>query len=101
MCGTDYNKNIFKVGPEKAYRLIKEFGSIDKIEGYDISVLNHIRVREIFKDYQRLNTEIKYCEPPNFEKLNVFLFKNNIRMNVERIRKDFSLKEIIIVDDDS
>lgn len=31
MCGTDYNKNIFKVGPEKAYSLILKYGSIGKV----------------------------------------------------------------------
>ena len=32
MCGTDYNKNIPKIGPQKSFDLIKKLGSIDNID---------------------------------------------------------------------
>lgn len=45
MCGTDYNKNIFRVGPEKSYKYIKEYVSIEEIDvntKLDITILNHV-----------------------------------------------------------
>ena len=52
MCGTDYNKNIFRVGPETSYKLIQQHGSIEGIENntkHDTSILKHQRVRELFR----------------------------------------------------
>ena len=51
LCGTDYNQNMYRVGYETAYKLIRQFGSIDAIESgtqHNTSILNHERVREIF-----------------------------------------------------
>lgn len=48
MCGTDYNPNIKNIGPVRSLNLIKKFGSIDKIEGVDVSCLNHKEVRKLF-----------------------------------------------------
>ena len=100
MCGTDYNKNIFKVGPAKSYSLIKKYGSIEGVaeSGIDISILNHIRVRELFRDYKRVNCKISYCGIPNFEALTQFIFKKNIKIDIERLRKVF-VKEIEIIED--
>ena len=94
MCGTDYNKNIYKVGPEKAYKLIKQYITIDSIP-LDVSILNHIRVRELFIDYKKCNEEIKYCTKPLFNDLDKFAFENNIRINIDKLKKDFSPLEII------
>lgn len=50
MCGTDYNPNIHNIGTQRAYKLIQQHGTIENVgeAGLDISVLNHIRIREIF-----------------------------------------------------
>jgi flap endonuclease-1 len=49
MCGCDYNTNIFRVGPVTAYKLIKEYGSIDNLpERYSVACLKHQRCRELF-----------------------------------------------------
>lgn len=49
MSGTDYNDNIPQIGNEKAYKMIQKYGSLDVIsDHYDVSVLNHSRIREIF-----------------------------------------------------
>lgn len=47
MCGTDYNSNIAKIGPEKAYNLIMIYKSIDKLP-LDVAVLKHKIVRLLF-----------------------------------------------------
>jgi len=101
MCGTDYNKNIFKIGPAKAYNLIKKYGSIEGVRdsGIDISVLNHVRVRELFKDYKRIVPKISYCGIPNFPVLSEFIFKKNIKIDIERLRKAF-VKEIQILEEE-
>jgi 5'-3' exonuclease len=99
MCGTDYNKNIFKVGPEKSFKLIKEFGSIDNISGLDTAILNHVRVRQLFKDYERCNVEVNYCNQPDLQKLYEFISRKNIRINLQKIKDVFSTIEFEILDD--
>lgn len=50
MCGTDFNKNIPKVGSRTALKAIMKYGSIDNFGTVkDISILNHQKVKEIFK----------------------------------------------------
>jgi len=90
MCGTDYNKNIFKVGPVKAYDLIKEHKTIDSIEGYDISILNHKRVRSLFTEFEKVELKVGYCDIPDFEKLDIFLAENNARtVNIKSLKQSF------------
>ena len=51
MCGTDFNKNCPNIGTQRAFNYIREFGSIEnfgKQTGIDISILNYVRIREIF-----------------------------------------------------
>lgn len=49
MCGCDYNTNIKGCGIIGSYNLIKEFGNIDNITKKDVTILNHLKCREIFK----------------------------------------------------
>jgi 5'-3' exonuclease len=52
MCGTDFNKNIPFISTKRAFDLIKEHESIERIaavQTLDVSILNHVRVREIFR----------------------------------------------------
>jgi len=100
MCGTDYNENIPNIGPVKAYQLIKEFSSLEKIKesGIDISILNHERVRELFTCYEKKKVKISYCGTPDFIKLEEFIFENNIRINVEDIKKSFT-HNIVVYED--
>lgn len=48
MMGCDYNTNIKNVGPKRSYSIINSVKSIDKIDGYDTSCLQHVRCREMF-----------------------------------------------------
>ena len=94
MCGTDYNKNIYKVGPEKAYGLIKEYGSIDNLpENIDRTILNHHRSRELITAVPD-NTELSFCKVPDFSKLDDFLFENNSKVNIDGLKKSFEQHEL-------
>lgn len=92
LCGSDYNKNIPKIGPKKSYDLIRKFKSIDNIKqnipDLDISPLNHVRIKEIFTKYAPLNIDhIPYCGKPNYLKLDELFQANNIRLGVAYVKK--------------
>jgi len=103
MCGTDYNKNIYKVGPEKSFKYIQKHRTIEEIaekEHIDVSSLNHIRGRELFKEYTRSDiVKIPYCIRPDFSVLTQFLFDNNIYIDLENIKKSF-INDIIVFEED-
>jgi 5'-3' exonuclease len=101
MCGTDYNKNIFRVGPKKSYVLIKEHGSLENIESnttLDTSILKYKRGRELFREYEQLQLNIPYCASPDFSKLKVFLVENGIDINVDELERSF-VHNIVIFED--
>ena len=103
MCGTDYNKNIFRVGPEKAYKYIQKYSSIDNITlntTLDTKILNHVRGRELFTKYEQRDIKIPYCGSPDFNKLQEFVFKHNIRVSVEGLKKAFLHQTTIIFEED-
>ena len=102
MCGCDYNENIFRVGPEKAYKYIQKYSSIEGIAAntkLDVSILNHVRGRELFRDYEKVAYKIKYCGTPDFQKLEEFIFKNNIRCSVEGMKKSFVHQTTIVFEE--
>jgi 5'-3' exonuclease len=101
MCGTDYNKNIKNIGPEKSFKLLKQFNSIEGIEksGMDVSILKFKRVRELFTDYEICNEEIRYCSPPEFLKLNEFLMSKNIRYNIDLLKKDLTFEPLFVFEE--
>uniref|UniRef100_A0A6C0JMD4 XPG N-terminal domain-containing protein n=1 Tax=viral metagenome TaxID=1070528 RepID=A0A6C0JMD4_9ZZZZ len=102
MCGCDYNKNIFRVGPEKAYKYIQKYSSIEGVAAntkLDVSILNHVRGRELFRDYEKVAYKIKYCGTPDFQKLEEFIFKNNIRCSVEGLKKSFVHQTTIVFEE--
>jgi 5'-3' exonuclease len=86
MCGTDYNKNIPRIGPEKSYKLIKQYRNIEAVQtegNIDVSILNHVRGRDIFVNYEKFQIDfIPYCGTPDFNKLREFVFRHNLRLDV-------------------
>jgi len=103
MCGTDYNKNIFRVGPSKAYQFISSYKSIEEIAKktrLDVSILNHTRGRELFRDYQKSKVKVPYCGVPDEDGLRLFMTKKNIRANVETLMHSFVRKDKIVVEND-
>lgn len=98
MCGTDYNKNIPKIGPMKSYALINEHKSIEEIENkteLDTSILKYVRSRELFsfcpKYFQK---KIKYCSLPDINNINEFLLSHNCKIDMSYIEKSL-FKQII------
>ena len=103
MCGTDYNKNIFRVGPEKSYKYIKQYSSIENIgknTKHDISVLKRERVRELFKEYSQKDVDIKYCGTPDFDELQKFINENRIKCDLEYIKEAFVKQTTIVIEED-
>lgn len=52
MCGTDYNRNIFRMGSEKSYKLITKHRKLETVESdttIDTTILNFRRVRSLFE----------------------------------------------------
>ena len=103
MCGTDYNKNIYRIGPSKAYDLIKKHEHIDGIKSntpHDTNILKFIRVREIFTDYKKDELKkIPYCGAPEEAILNPFLKKHNIDISLPYITKSFINNNVIIIEE--
>jgi 5'-3' exonuclease len=102
MCGTDYNPNIPRVGSKTAYKRIVQHGGIEQIAQdttLDTSVLKHIRVRELFTDFEdyKLDT-IPFCGTPDFEKLEMFVIGHEVQVNIDKLRMDFTHKEIVFED---
>ena len=102
MCGTDYNNNIPKIGPENAFKYISKYINIEEIEKnlkIDVTILNHIRVRELFTVFDKYEIiNIKYCSSPNFDDLIKFTQTNLLKIDIDKIKKDFTV-ELIFEDD--
>lgn len=104
MCGTDYNPNIPKIGSKTAYKYITKYETIENISsqaGIDMSVLNHVRVRQLFTEFVDFGiTNIPYCGKPNFELFEKFASKNNIHANLEKLSRDFVQNTIVFESSD-
>jgi 5'-3' exonuclease len=103
LCGTDYNKNIFRVGPETAYKFILDQYNIENIP-LDTSILNHVRVREIFKvkSNSQISEKVKWCRLPhsNFtDDLAMFIFTHSLKnIDVNYVFKVMSETEVEVED---
>lgn len=99
MCGTDYNTNIYRIGPDKAFKLIKKHKSLDEIEckcnSFSVTSLNYKRVREIFRHVKfRVNGTIPYCGIPDRGQLQMFCFENNIECDMRKTDDIFAEKSL-------
>jgi len=103
MCGTDYNKNIFRVGPKTAYKLMHTHKNIENIElntKLDTTILNHKRGRELFREYKQANTQIPYCGFPNFQELEKFLVIYNIKIPIDSLKSSFEQNIVIFEEEE-
>jgi hypothetical protein len=103
MCGTDYNKNIFRVGVETSYKFISKNFNIENVP-LDVSVLNHGRIREIFEVRQNLdlNDKVVWCRFPGptfVDNLAMFVFTHNIKnIDVNQVFASMNDTEIDVVE---
>jgi len=88
MCGCDYNTHIPKIGPESSFKLIKKYKSIEAItdSGIDTSILSHVRGRELFTQYTRLNIIPQFCSEPDWTTLQTILSQNNVNTSITKIK---------------
>jgi len=96
MCGTDYNKNIFRIGTETSYKLIVKHHRIENIP-LNTDILNHKRGREIFTatENHELNEYVKWCRIPSDsfkDDLENFIFTYNLK-NIKTVKIYEALSE--------
>lgn len=102
-CGTDYNKNIPKIGSKNAYKHILKYGDIETFAastGKDVSILNHERVRELFTKFVDESTAIPfipYCPQPDYDKFAEFVKEHELSVNIERLRSAFCHTTDIVI----
>ena len=73
---------------------VKQFIYLVGGAGMDFIILKYKRVRELFTNYEIFDKEIPHCSPPEFLKLNEFLMSQNIRYNIELIKKDLTFEPV-------
>jgi len=95
MLGTDYNKNIPKVGCETSYKYIQEYRRLENmIDKIDVSFLKYERTRELFTKYEKyeFDCDIPYNGFPDYEKLQIFLKELNMYFDIDKIKNSYSQK---------
>jgi 5'-3' exonuclease len=107
LCGTDYNNNLEGIGVINSYKLIKKYKSIDNFN-LDINInnkfqdldkeLNYIKIRDMFKNYQKLDINIEFCKKPNWNELQKLLFINNCNYDISYIKKFYNSPDIVLLD---
>jgi len=95
MCGTDYNDNIPGIGPVNAYRLIKKHGCIENIPDIDVTILNHIRGRELFTPLLEYEDEVLSRKPSSIIEIYNFLRLKSSRIQMNTIEEAFRGPEIL------
>lgn len=87
LIGCDYNKKnkLPKVGPVKALELIKKYETIEKIEGYDISNLNQVEIRKLFRpEYDKIE---EYVDSEiDEDALYEFIEEYHVRISKDRLK---------------
>ena len=104
MCGTDYNTNVPKIGPERAYKYLKDYKSIDHLSTFlDVSILKHKTVRHLFSNDINFNiSDDVYCGIPKYNEMNLFYFTNNCHFDLPRLFNAFNNPSVplLFTDDD-
>jgi 5'-3' exonuclease len=103
MCGCDYNTNVPKVGPETSFKYLLKYKDIDGIVDalkIDVSLLNHVRVRDLFKKYEKIDlNSVPFVGKPDILKLEDFMVCHNIKVCKEKLIQNF-IHNVKIFDND-
>jgi len=94
LMGTDYNKGIKGIGPIKAYKLIKKYGTLERVlEGEGVSIDADIEaIRNIFLNPPATNYELRWGDVDE-DGLIQFLVeergfqRERVRKAIERLKK--------------
>ena len=104
--GCDYNaKNkLYKVGPVKAIELIKKFGKLEDIEGYDKEKLNsYIQMRSLFNVEYPPMKKLKNKDIDEEALLN-FIEEHRLRVGREKVEQTIKIinkkAEIVFTEDE-
>lgn len=94
LCGTDYNTNISRIGPVKAFELIKKYNNLEKISTkYEMDHIKYIDIRKVFlfENYKKSQI-VKICKKAKFTDSNIdiekafqYLDDKCIRYNKKRL----------------
>jgi flap endonuclease-1 len=98
MCGCDYNQRVKGIGSAKSFDRITQYRTIEKVDENtkeDIACLNHVRTRELFRDYEVSDVNVPYCGIPDFSLLAVFMATHNVRTNVDGLRDSFMRNTVV------
>lgn len=105
MSGCDYNTNIKMIGIGKSYKLLKQCESIDNLNGYDITCLNHKTCRQIFQpnssedeciDVNDIKSGLKYKRVDNIEQIIEHHMPGYGQIYADRFNRLFS--EVVQID---
>lgn len=100
MCGTDYNTNIPKIGPDRSFKLLKEHECIENIHKImNTDILKYTDVRRLFKNDIQFDIPIIYCGRPDINELQLFVFTNNCYTDVSKIMNAFYYSKQIVIED--
>lgn len=115
MCECDYNSNIYLIGPEKSYTLLKAYENIENVLKHLKTLKNkdgtpkytddmflplkYEKCRELFTIEESCVKDIyiPYCDIPNFNDIQDFFFKHGIKYNIEKLKKNCT-REVIFDD---
>ena len=64
-------------------------------------VLKNDTDNELFREYQKSIIDIPYCGDPDFTVLESFVFKHNVRINLQFFRKACASAEIVFIEEDN
>jgi flap endonuclease-1 len=91
LCGTDYNRNLNMIGPQKSFKLIKKYETIDKFNIEDklinskakieLREFNYTKIRKLFNPEYNYVTD-KICKEIDMKELKNFCFYNNLNFEL-------------------
>jgi 5'-3' exonuclease len=92
MCGTDFNQNIHGIGPERAFKLIREHKTLENISNVlDTRVLNYPRVRTLFTADTVVTVPPRcVCGIPDRNDLQRYCFTHNSLVDHNRVFHAFT-----------
>ena len=111
MCGTDFNDNIYRIGPVTALNYIKKYKNIETIGEsvtkvdkqtkqkvkLDISVLAHEKTRELFKCADKPE-KLEPNTRPDIEKIEQRILDKRLKISVTMIRRRLGIDPLDYTD---